>query len=79
MAKAVTAQVPTAATPSVDDALFDSRVVDRHIKEGRTTQAAYESYLSSLPDESEECVQSDVRFHVRGRILATPGVDEEEN
>lgn len=62
---------------TIDESLFDSRTVDRHIKEGRTTQAAYDAFLASLPDDAAECVDSDVRFIVRGRMLATNGITEE--
>ena len=61
----------------IDESLFDSRTVDRHISEGRTTQAAYDAFMAGLPDEADECVDSDVRFIVRGRILATSGITEE--
>ena len=66
---------------TVDESLFDSRTVDRHIAEGRTTREAYDTYLAGLPDDAEDCVESDVRFVVRGRILATtaPSGEEEEN
>ncbi len=67
----------------VDESLFDGRTVDRHIAEGRTTKEAYEAYLASLPDDTEEAVESEVRFVVRGRVLAThlanQGVEEDEN
>lgn len=67
--------------PQVDVALFDTRTVERHLVEGRTTQEAYEAHLASLPDDAAECVESDVRFVVRGRTIATtrtsPGDDDE--
>ena len=65
--------------PNTDEALFDSRTVDRHINEGRTTQEAYDAYLAALPDEAAESTDSDVRFVVRGRILATSGTGEEDD
>ncbi len=68
--------LPTAYTTA---SLFDSRVVDRHIIEGRTTREAYEAYLAALPDESEEVLHSDLRFTVRGRPLATAGYQEDES
>ncbi len=67
--------LPTAYTA---ECLFDSRVVERHIAEGRTTQVAYDAYLAGLTDEAEEVVESDLRFTVRGRPLATAGYDEDE-
>lgn len=75
MAKAT----PAPAAPAVDINLFDARVVDRHIAEGRTTQEAYEAFLASMPDESEEAAPAEVRFVVRGRVLATRGIEEDEN
>lgn len=68
-----------APSPYSAESLFDSRVVERHIAEGRTTKEAYEAYLASLPDETEEGVQSDLRFTVRGRPLATGGYEEDES
>lgn len=65
--------------PATPEFLFDARTVDRHIKEGRTTQAEYDAFLASLPDEADEAVDSDVRFVVRGRLLATSGIVEEED
>ena len=66
---------------TIEEALFDSRTVERHIAEGRTTREAYEAFLASMPDEADECLDSDVRFVVRGRIMATaaPSGEEEEN
>lgn len=61
------------------ESLFDSRVVDRHISEGRTTREAYEAYLAGLPDETEEGTLSELRFVVRGRALATNGSDDDES
>jgi hypothetical protein len=78
MAKPPASPSAAAAGSDVNEALFDSRVVDRHIKEGRTSTEAYEAWLASQPDLSEECAPSDVRFVVRGRALATAGVEEEE-
>jgi len=69
----------TLPTPYTAESLFDSRVVDRHISEGRTTQEAYQAYLASLPDESAEGTASELRFVVRGRALATNSSDEDES
>ena len=66
-------------SPYSEESLFDERVVERHIAEGRTTKEAYEAYLASLPDETEEVVQSELRFTVRGRPLATAGYEEDES
>ncbi|MBM4390827.1 MAG: hypothetical protein FJ090_06865 [Deltaproteobacteria bacterium] len=68
---------------TVDESLFDGRTVDRHIAEGRTTREAYEAYLASLPDDTEEATESDVRLVICGRALdthlANQGAEEEEN
>ena len=69
----------TLPTPYTAESLFDARVVDRHIAEGRTTREAYEAHLASLPDESAEGVPSELRFVVRGRALATNGSGEDES
>jgi len=68
-----------APSPYSEESLFDSRVVERHIEEGRTTTEAYEAYLASLPDETEEVIHSELRFTVRNRPLATAGYDEDES
>jgi hypothetical protein len=69
----------TLPSPYSAESLFDSRVVERHIAEGRTTEAAYKAYLASLPDETEECLQSDLKFVVRGRSLSSGIADEDES
>ena len=79
MSKNVATSSILTPSPYSEDAIFDSRVVERHIAEGRTTQEAYTAYLKSLPDETEEVIQSDLRFHVRGRPLATAGYEEDES
>ncbi len=68
--------LPTAYTAA---SLFDSRVVDRHISEGRTTQKAYDAYLAGLPDEADEGAESELKFVVRGRALATNGSNDDES
>ncbi len=73
------AKATPASAPAIDENLFDARTVDRHIAEGRTTQAAYDAFMASLPDDSEEAAPSEVRFVVRTRVLATRGIEEEEN
>ncbi len=65
-------------TPYTVESLFDSRVVERHIAEGRTTEAAFQAHLDALPDEAAEQVESELRFVVRGRTLATVGSDDDE-
>ena len=69
----------TLPTPYTAASLFDSRVVDRHIAEGRTTQAAYDAFLASLPDEADEAELSELKFVVRGRALASTGSDDDES
>jgi hypothetical protein len=44
------------------EALFDNRVVERHIGKGLTDQAAYEAYLASLEDVADKARNSDVKF-----------------
>ena len=69
----------TLPTPYTTESLFDARVVDRHISEGRTTQAAHEAYLAALPDEAEEGAPSDLKFVVRGRTLASNGSEDDDS
>ena len=44
----------------VDEKLFDSRVVEKNINKGLTTQKDYEKYLDSLADESKNCKEMDL-------------------
>jgi hypothetical protein len=39
---------------AINPDLFDIRVVERHISEGRITRKDYDKWLASLPDEAEE-------------------------
>ena len=41
-------------TNAVDESLFDSRVVERHIAAGRVDRAAYEAWLGALDDVAED-------------------------
>jgi hypothetical protein len=41
---------------------FDVRVVKRNLREGSTNQSEYEAYLSTLPDEAEEGVETETRM-----------------
>ena len=41
---------------------FDSRTVHHKLRRGEITQAQYNEYLSSLPDDSEEGVETETRF-----------------
>ena len=41
---------------------FDLRTIERKIKTGEVTQEEYQQYLASLPDESENSTEMDVKF-----------------
>lgn len=38
-----------------NDALVDSRIVQRNIRDGRLKRTEYEKYLESLPDLESKC------------------------
>jgi hypothetical protein len=38
-----------------NDFLFDNRIAQRNIRDGRVVSDDYEKYLSSLPDLSDKC------------------------
>ncbi len=65
-------------TPYTAESLFDSRVVERHIVEGRTTELAFQAHLDALPDDAGEQIESELRFVIRNRILATVGPSDDE-
>ncbi len=44
-----------AGTDVKDDALFDSRIVQRNIRSGHVDRDEFERYLASLPDLKEQC------------------------
>ncbi len=48
------------ATP--DESLFDVRVVERNIAEGRITREQYDTWLTSLDDEAEEGAETETRL-----------------
>ena len=41
---------------------FDLRTIERKIKTGEVTQEEYQQYLDSLPDESENATEMEVKF-----------------
>ncbi len=47
---------------SIDVSLFDVRVVERHISEGRVTRKDYQNHLASLADETEEGEETETRM-----------------
>ena len=50
------------STESIDEALFDSRVVERNIQQGKITRAQYETWLEKLDDLSERSVSTETKF-----------------
>ncbi len=45
-----------------DESLFDVRVVERHIADGRITRKQYEAWLAGLEDEAEEGEETETRL-----------------
>ena len=41
---------------------FDLRTIERKIKNGEITEEEYQQYLDSLPDESDNATDMDVKF-----------------
>ena len=41
---------------------FDLRTIERKVKTGEVTQEEYQQYLASLPDESENSTEMEVKF-----------------
>ncbi len=66
--------------PSVPEAMFDLRVVERHIHEGRVTQAEYDTFLSGLEDSASNVETSSVSLvtHVRSRVVQADVAEDEE-
>jgi len=47
---------------SIDESLFDIRVVERNIARGKVTREQYEAYLASLPDDEENGAPTETPF-----------------
>ena len=47
---------------TIDESLFDIRVVERNIARGKVTREQYEAYLSSLEDASEHGAPTETMF-----------------
>ncbi len=43
-----------------EEKLFDNRLIERHITQGRVTKEEYEAYLKSLKDSSEKSESLDL-------------------
>lgn len=41
---------------------FDLRTIERKIQAGEITEKEYQEYLASLPDESENATEMEVKF-----------------
>ena len=41
---------------------FDLRTIERKIQTGEITEKEYQEYLASLPDESENATEMEVKF-----------------
>ena len=50
---------------TIDERLFDKRVVERNIKRGKITREQYEAWLASLEDCSELSVDTETVFITR--------------
>ena len=50
---------------TIDERMFDKRVVERNIKRGKITRAQYEAWLASLEDCSELSEDTETVFVTR--------------
>lgn len=50
-----------------EEILFDSRLVERHIRQGLTTRAEYDAWLKKLPDSEEHRDVIDMESLTGGR------------
>jgi hypothetical protein len=50
---------------TIDERLFDKRVVERNIKRGKITRAQYEAWLASLEDSGEVSEDTETMFITR--------------
>jgi hypothetical protein len=57
-----------ALNEALNEALYDSRVVERHIKAGRVDRAVYDAWLSGLEDAEDDTEATETDF------IATQGV-----
>ncbi len=53
---------------------LDVRLQRRNLRSGKIEQAQIDEHLADLPDDAEECVESDIRFE---RKFQDRRVDEE--
>ena len=65
---------------SIPEQLFDLRIVERHIQEGKVTQADYDAFLASIEDSAGNVEQSNVSLvtHHRARVTRAEVPEEEE-
>jgi hypothetical protein len=45
-----------------NDFKFDTRVIHRHVRDGKVSQEEYESFLAKLPDDKALAVETVTRF-----------------
>ena len=50
---------------TIDERMFDKRVVERNITRGKITRAQYEAWLASLEDSSEVSEDTETVFITR--------------
>jgi hypothetical protein len=50
---------------TIDERMFDKRVVERNIKRGKITRAQYEAWLASLEDSGEVSEDTETMFITR--------------
>lgn len=58
---------------TIDERMFDKRVVERNIKRGKITRKQYEAWLASLEDCGELSVDTETVF-----VTRVPDEDEAE-
>ncbi len=47
---------------TVNERMFDKRVVERYIKQGKITRAQYNEWLAALEDDQEQADQTETEF-----------------
>lgn len=52
---------------------FDLRTIERKIKTGEITREEYQQYLDSLPDETENATEMEVKFIYAAEAKAKEG------
>lgn len=57
------------SNPELNEELLDVRVVERNIIEGKLERTQWDTYLADLPDDAENCVETEVRMGAEGEAV----------